>query len=208
MVTREETELKSSKDKNSKTWIRAVEGVDFKEEFIDGDWVFGSFNFKGWVEKSKVLIPQTLSKIPYISQWGIGAKKRKNDCGLACISMIAASRGIKINVDDLSQKWDFEDDGTTKEQVLAALTELGINAEISQIINPTSIALVWYRFDRAKVWDKNFYGLHWLLVLEITPEYVVCHDPNFLDNKGENIKFSRPEWNKSYANTCVNILPT
>lgn len=202
MITITKSELRTKKDNTSDVWVTAKEGVDFVPIKEEDGYLLGSFNFIGWTPKSVLGEDQKSSpKIVYKSQWGIGAQRRKNDCGLACVAMFSPTASI----DNLAQKYDFEDDGTTSDQISACLTELKIQNVVSSVIKTPSIALVYYRFDRNKVWDKNFYGLHWLVVLNITNTEVTCHDPNFPSNKGENIRFSRAEWDRSYAGSCINV---
>ena len=168
MITISDTQLRAKKDNSSEVWITAKKGVDFIQIKEEDGYVLGNFNFVGWANKS--CLAEDVKNAPsiiYKSQWGIGAQKRKNDCGLACVAMFAPNASI----DSLAEKYDFEDDGTTQSQISACLKELNIAHISSSILKPPSIALVYYKFDREKLWDKRFYGLHWLVVLEISDNF-------------------------------------
>lgn len=203
--------FRSSPNDNSREFMTvSLDGTDINVHRVDGNWALASIkDLQAWVRVDQTDISTNAGSVPYISQWGIGANIHINDCGIASAAMLAASKGVKINIDEQAKKWDAPDDGTTPHDLVNLLASVGVAAEVMYGLNPRTpaICLGYYSaFSRSCVWDKKFYGAHWLVKLYDEGDYTVAHDPDYLGNDGAFKKYLKSEFNNylaSYGYTSV-----
>ena len=123
--------------------------------------------------------------IPYVSQ--IDNAPRHNECGLACVLMLARwlGKGVANTVTELSKKYDPTDDGTTPANLVQALKDFGLTG-IPKAAQYPYIELVYYAKLPFKL-DPNGTFLHWIVRLSDT-EY---HDPYWRGSAGANLKTTK-----------------
>jgi len=123
--------------------------------------------------------------VPYVSQ--IDNAPRHNECGLACVLMLARwnGKGMANTVTELSQKYDAPDDGTTPANLVLALKDFGLTG-IPKAAQYPYIELVYYAKLPFKL-DPNGTFLHWIVRLSDT-EY---HDPYWRGSAGANLKTTK-----------------
>lgn len=140
--------------------------------------------------------------IPYRSQWDPDANQRRNDCGPACVAMVLDAFGKHVEINQLSQI-DISDDGTTATELISLLARNGvIHPRRVAAFTPPAICLVRYSgFARASVQDKRYTGWHWVVLLDIDPQKVIVHDPDWWGSRrdeGASHVFSRAEWDAAF----------
>jgi ABC-type bacteriocin/lantibiotic exporter with double-glycine peptidase domain len=140
--------------------------------------------------------------IPYRSQWDPDALQKRSDCGPACVAMVLDAFGQHVEINQLSQI-DISDDGTTATELIGLLTKYGIqHARKSAAFVPPGICLVRYSgFSRANVQDKHYTGWHWVVLLDIDPQRVIVHDPDWWGSRrdeGAHHQFSIAEWDSAW----------
>ena len=123
--------------------------------------------------------------VPYVSQ--IDNAPRHNECGLACVLMLARwnGKGMANTVTELSQKYDAPDDGTTPANLVQALKDFGLNG-VPKAAQYPFIQLVYYAKLPFKL-DPSGTFLHWIVRLSDT-EY---HDPYWRGSAGANLKTTK-----------------
>ena len=123
--------------------------------------------------------------VPYISQ--IDNAPRHNECGLACVLMLARwlGKGMANTVTELSKKYDAPDDGTTPANLALALKDLGLTP-VPKASQYPFIQLVYYAKLPFKL-DPAGTFLHWIVRLSDT-EY---HDPYWRGSAGANLKSTK-----------------
>ncbi len=152
----------------------------------DGEPVFSNVVDVGSYWESKVYIakeaatvigqpPSNGLVIPYRSQWDVDANNRASDCGMACVAMLAESKGIKVPINSIlpasPQGW------STAAELAGALRKLGLAATERASDSPGSIILVKYGALPGRM--DTFAGFHWMVLLEKTPTGVIVHDPDW-----------------------------
>ena len=137
--------------------------------------------------------------IPYVSQ--IDNAPRHNECGLACVLMLARwlGKGMTATVTELSKKYDPTDDGTTMLNLAQALKDLGLTALIRATKYPY-VQLVNYSRLPKKL-DPNGNFLHWIVRLA-DDEY---HDPYWRGTDGANIKTTKALLDAAVASTDARV---
>ncbi len=123
--------------------------------------------------------------VPYVSQ--IDNAPRHNECGLACVLMLARwlGKGMTNTVTEMSKKYDAPDDGTTPANLALALKDLGLTP-VPKAAKYPFIQLVYYAKLPFKL-DPNDTFLHWIVRLSDT-EY---HDPYWWGSDGANLKSTK-----------------
>lgn len=137
--------------------------------------------------------------VPYVSQ--IDNAPRHNECGLACVLMLARwlGKGMTATVTELSKKYDPTDDGTTMLNLAQALKDLGLTALIRATKYPY-VQLVNYSRLPKKL-DPNGNFLHWIVRLA-DDEY---HDPYWRGTDGANIKTTKALLDAAVASTDARV---
>lgn len=112
--------------------------------------------------------------IPYVSQVG---NDPKNDCGLACVLMLAQAIGVGLydTVYEWSKKIDQADDGTTDKNLADMIKQLGLTPITGVgVTQYPYIEIVNYKsLPDANKYDKTGTFLHWIVRLSATN----YHDP-------------------------------
>ncbi len=148
--------------------------------------------------------PSNGIRIPYRSQWDVDANNRASDCGMACVAMVAESKGVKVPINSIlpasPQGW------STGRELASALRGLGLPAVESSSDKPGSIVLVKY----GELPDRmdTFSGLHWMVILEKTASGVIVHDPDWWGsrrNEGENKWYPLAAWNTAFQGSAVSL---
>jgi hypothetical protein len=125
--------------------------------------------------------------IGYRSQWDDDAKKFSSDCGPACVAMLLAARSIQVRIDDLSLECGMGVDKkyTTALDLARGAAKHGIKLEpVSGWTIKTfaehvpCIALVHYGSIPDRL-DQKYTGGHWLVIVLVTSESVIVHDPDY-----------------------------
>jgi len=133
--------------------------------------------------------------VPYVSQ--IDNAPRHNECGLACVLMLARwnGKGMTNTVTELSKKYDAPDDGTTPANLALALKDLGLTAVPKATLYPF-IQLVQYdKLPKALRYDKRDKVLlangrpmlHWIQRLDDE----AYHDSYHVGGNGANLKSTK-----------------
>ena len=121
--------------------------------------------------------------IPFITQQNNGVY---NDCGPACVAMLAAWLGRSPVVKDIAAQIDTAQDGTTGPDLgrgigLQGLTPVYVSGALPAVRVYPFIQLVWYPSLPAKAPGYEKYAdYHWIVRLDDFR----YHDPLFPDNKG------------------------
>jgi len=140
--------------------------------------------------------------VPYVSQLGTGADAHKNDCGAACGAMITGAYTTKTpTVDEFWQKTGaIGDPYLSFTQIRNVLKAYGVDANFEANVNPgrlfeivsqnkPAMCLIQYRpLVEAGLTSKTFTGPHLLLVVGVTTDQVIVHDPLC---EGETGKYSK-----------------
>lgn len=129
--------------------------------------------------------------VPIVSQWGIGANARTNDCGVACVAMLLewyAKRG-SLTVDQLALETtlDSSDTGLMPAQLVTLAARHGLplasqSVTLDMIRNEINasrpvIALIKYSYILGRL-DSGFGGGHFVLVIGHDPDHFVLNDPD------------------------------
>jgi hypothetical protein len=198
-------------------------GTSFDNAERVGDWWRLSLFLHNSVVRE--VIPPSIPNVPYRSQVGsLGSDaERPNDCGPACVAMLLSHRGMTSSIKAMADKYDPTHDGTTPDELVGMAHDHGVDLSVNLLSSTDQyppapfIALVKYRFDRERVWAKNFWGWHWIVYLGLKDGEIVCHDPLFPlfpRANGEYVRYSLSDWQNSfvaYGNTnvrfCVSFFP-
>lgn len=129
--------------------------------------------------------------VPMVSQWGMSANARTNDCGVACVTMLLQwySKRGNLTVDQLTLETTLanSDTGLLPAQLvsLAARHGLPTVAKIATLndirteINEGRpvIALIQYSYILGRL-DTGFWGGHFVLVIGHDPDHFILNDPD------------------------------
>lgn len=138
------------------------------------------------IEAMDVISPR-VANVPYRSQWDDDAKKFSTDCGPACVAMLLAYRGIQVKIDQLSvecgmgpsKKYTAARDliaGMAKHSIMLETVSGWTAAMFAEHI--PCIALVHYGSIPDRL-DKNYTAGHWLVIVLVTADSVIVHDPDW-----------------------------
>ena len=166
-------------------------------------------------------------KVPYKSQWGVGANESRDDCGPACVSMLLAAYGIDKSVDEVFRATGASPNSlTTFDKLGIASRKYGLNVEhhifsldtLKQKIKEgfPAVALVNYRHFPKK--QDKYNGPHFVVAFGQTANTIICHDPNRLRGKvyGDTVTIKNEPWRKMWQSTnqehgnknCQVLIPT
>lgn len=141
--------------------------------------------------------------VPYVPQRG---NKPRNDCGPACVLMIARALGKMhdVTLDALSARIDPNDDGTTAADLAQALKGAGLTpvAGRKSKVGYPCIALV--KYERLPQKNKSAPGAafnHWIVRLTGT----TYHDPYFFDQRGANLNATNEELDYAELDVRVSV---
>jgi len=178
---------------------------------LEGDLSDGWYEVATYIHSSVVNILPDLpvppeGAVPYRSQWDTDASSRGADCGQTTVAMLTQWRGISVDIDDL--RFQSSTNGlTTGADLVRNFASIGLSAVwryLSGAETPplNSICLVRYDgFDRSSVQDRNYRGWHWIILLQIDPDFVTVHDPDYWGarrREGAFKRYSRREWNAAF----------
>lgn len=123
-----------------------------------------------------------MTEVPYISQLG---NAPRNDCGPACALMLArwVKPAITTTVAELSARYDPQDDGTTANNLDAALRWLGVTPTRGSAAQYPYIMLANYLSLPANNRYDSVARLHWVVRLGDT----LYHDPYHVGTRGANL---------------------
>lgn len=155
----------------------------------------------------------------YRSQWGKGATRRVNDCGIACCAMFMGAIGDNTPIDALRTA---DPTGlTTAADLVRILSEHHIRARMDKLlgldaVQPNSILLVNYDPLRKYAQDTAFKGWHWLIYLGLSSDVqsAITLDPDYYReriNEGDHKQYPlaamrsafRPYGSEKFATAVV-----
>ena len=135
----------------------------------------------------------TLLNIPYKSQYDPDAGRSRNDCGPACLAMLANALGLAVTTDGAFQRTGAPPDGYISSAQLMRVSEsfdapleyhqdwgLGELRGMIDLARP-AIALVHYgafsKLQPGVSTQSDFTGPHFLLVVGYDENHIIVHDP-------------------------------
>jgi ATP-binding cassette subfamily B protein RaxB len=117
------------------------------------------------------------------------------ECGLACMSMIAAYHGHPVELRELRQRAHLSTRGTTLAELLRLADELQLRARVVQV-EPSILPRL--RLPAILHWDMS----HFVVLKSVGRHHVVLHDPA----KGEQ-KISLEEVGRSLTGIAIELAP-
>ncbi len=124
------------------------------------------------------------------------AQHSASDCSAACVVMVGQYWGKDFNINRLRELAHVSRDGASLKGLATATERLGFN---SRPVKASLDRLISQRLPVIAHWDGN----HYVVVFEITPEYVIICDPAI----GQK-KLTHAEFVKSWTGYCLLIEPT
>lgn len=190
-------------------------GTIFTSAERQGDWwkVPNGFIHASMAQEIKVQASQITTNladprsVPYRSQWDADASNRTGDCGQTCVAMLAEWQGVHVNINDLRFQ-QTESGLTTAADLINNFKDINLAAQlvrqpVGQLPPLPAICLIWYGgLERDNVQDKNYKGLHWLVLLDQNAAGVITHDPDYWDRRrseGEQKQYSWAEWHSAFV---------
>jgi hypothetical protein len=182
-----------------------------------GDW----WKIEAYVHSS--VAREATQAIPYVSQLGNDAKYG-NDCGAACVAMIARAFGNAITVNQVIEAYQanpswFEfgewsiGNYTSFGQASNYLKTLGITANSTRLEHESlpprgaMCQIVYSALSPFNAADQQFYKqfnpLHLVVFLEGNDNSVIVHDPLWWGESGNRKRWSRAEWNAAFTGACL-----
>lgn len=137
-------------------------------------------------------MPTILDQIQFISQWGAGADKFRNDCGPTVIAMLLQAYGkLEGNTpDSLFSKIQASDNYTNVPQLIALLASFGVSAAprtgmdfehvralIDQRVPVVAIINYATLVNAGVPVEMRFYGAHILLIVGYDDDNIYVLDP-------------------------------
>jgi hypothetical protein len=159
--------------------------------------------------------------VPYVSQIGAGAAA-PNDCGQACVAMLARMSGVNVTVDEITQFYAAQGSGwrygtyTSLAQAQAYLASVGIKTTEKQIgygalPDGVGIALVAYsQLSRLNAYDQGFYNApnayHFVVFAVADEANVMVNDPLWPDaERGQFRRWTRAEWARAFTGDFLQL---
>jgi HlyB family type I secretion system ABC transporter len=124
------------------------------------------------------------------------SQQSSSDCGAACIVMVGRYWGKDFNINRLRELAYVSRDGASLKGLANAVEKLGFNcrpvkASLAKLANQKLPAIAH--------WEGN----HYIVVFEITPQYVIVCDPAI----GQR-KLTHAEFNEGWTDYCLLLEPT
>jgi ATP-binding cassette, subfamily B, bacterial HlyB/CyaB len=124
------------------------------------------------------------------------AQHSASDCSAACVVMVGQYWGKDFNINRLRELAHVSRDGASLKGLASATERLGFN---SRPVKASLDRLSQQQLPVIAHWDGN----HYVVVFEITPEYVIICDPAI----GQK-KLTHAEFVKGWTGYCLLIEPT
>jgi ATP-binding cassette, subfamily B, bacterial HlyB/CyaB len=124
------------------------------------------------------------------------AQHSASDCSAACVVMVGQYWGKDFNINRLRELAHVSRDGASLRGLASATERLGFN---SRPVKASLDRLIQQQLPVIAHWDGN----HYVVVFEITPEYVIICDPAI----GQK-KLTHAEFVKGWTGYCLLIEPT
>lgn len=124
------------------------------------------------------------------------AQQSASDCSAACVVMVGQYWGKEFNINRLRDLAHVSRDGASLQGLANATENLGFNSR--------PVKASFDRFAKQKLpaiahWKNN----HYVVVFEITPQYVIICDPAI-----GQCKLTHAEFNESWTGYCLLVEPT
>jgi hypothetical protein len=147
--------------------------------------------------------------IKYFSQWaesGVG----REACGEAAVQMALSASGIFPSCLELVNIADPARDGTLASDLIRLFWHYGISAQVvtgASLPDVPAILLFNYgALSRSDVWDTNYRGDHWFILLGIEGEYAIVDDPDYAGSRiteGDHKRYKLSEIKAGYAGQAI-----
>jgi ATP-binding cassette, subfamily B, bacterial HlyB/CyaB len=124
------------------------------------------------------------------------AQHSASDCSAACVVMVGQYWGKDFNINRLRELAHVSRDGASLRGLASATERLGFN---SRPVKASLDRLIQQQLPVIAHWDGN----HYVVVFEITPEYVIICDPAISQKK-----LTHAEFVKGWTGYCLLIEPT
>ncbi|MBT9492113.1 MAG: peptidase domain-containing ABC transporter [Paucibacter sp.] len=92
------------------------------------------------------------------------------ECGLACLAMVAAQYGLKLNLAQLRARFSLSLKGATMADLVRMAGDLGL---ASRALRAEPVHLAQLHLPAILHWDFN----HFVVLAEVSGDYAVIHDP-------------------------------
>lgn len=154
-----------------------------------------------------------LLDVEYMSQLGDGANRAIHDCGPACLAMLINHiRDTHLTVDGVCEVMGISGrdlgaaiwflSGTAKTYGVRVLHMTGLYPyKIEEMLNialQPAIALVRYQALPNR-YDASYTGGHYVLIVGVTENDVVIHDPYWPDARGANQRVPRGTFEQAWT---------
>ncbi len=109
----------------------------------------------------------------------------EEDCGVACLAMIASFYGIYLNIAKTRENAGTNIDGTNLQGLINAAKYYGLKAKVFRVAGnkiSEKIPVPFIAHLKIKI-DENNWTYHYVVVKKITKKYIVVWDPNPTENK-------------------------
>ena len=211
--------------------IRPGDKITYYPDDIQDSWMrIEKGDISGYVYMYKSVIIESLEQVyledyyksvllnvPYASQWSSTAKKSKGDCGIACVCMVAASRGINVTVDDLLVRaglpvgraayslWELKQAA----QVIGLNLEIVVPApwsKIKQEIKQGRPVITLHKYGELSNNQDTFVGAHFSVVVGFDEQRVIVNDPNFWGDRtaeGNGRRIPIVEWERAIGTALL-----
>ncbi len=129
-------------------------------------------------------------------QYPFYAQQSSSDCSAACVVMVGRYWGKEFNINRLRELAYVSRDGASLKGLANALENLGFN---TRPVKASLDRLAEQKLPAIGHWQGN----HYIVVFEITPEYVIVGDPAI----GQR-RLTRAEFIEGWTGYCLLITPT
>jgi ATP-binding cassette subfamily B protein RaxB len=92
------------------------------------------------------------------------------ECGLACLSMVASSHGLKLNLAQMRARFSLSLKGATMADLVRMAADLGLS---SRALRAEPAHLAQLHLPAILHWDFN----HFVVLAEVSGDFAVIHDP-------------------------------
>ncbi|WP_232432167.1 peptidase domain-containing ABC transporter [Chamaesiphon minutus] len=124
------------------------------------------------------------------------AQHSASDCSAACVVMVGRYWGRDFNMNRLRELAHVSRDGASLKGLANAVENLGFN---SRPVKASLDRLATQQLPAILHWEGN----HYVVVFEITPQYVIICDPAIGQRKLTHLEF-----NQSWTGYCLLVVPT
>ena len=124
------------------------------------------------------------------------AQHSASDCSAACVVMVGRYWGRDFNINRLRELAYVSRDGASLKGLANAVENLGFN---SRPVKASLDRLATQKLPAILHWEGN----HYVVVYEITPQYIIIGDPAI----GQR-KLTYPEFNAGWTGFCLLMEPT